>query len=324
MNKLLTISIPTYNRSSNLKLLLDTLIVELNGFENLVEVIVSDNASTDTTKSVLVDFKERFPSAVIIRNDKNVGPDLNISACFNSATSPFVWIIGDDDLPKAGILKEIIFLLKEHKPHMVYVQSEWVVKIENANQGAVNTIFCAEKMAQEDFAKRVNVWVTFISGIIVNKEYLRAHIAGSAQPRYLGTYLVQLEWVLDALKYGENFIYISSPCVLATAGNSGGYTPLTVFAVTFPRLVKQVFGKESVICNSIIKKTLVNYLPSFIWNVRFSNAGQFKGESPWLLMNDELGIYKYYWYILVPIGRFPKWAARPFFLASQIFIKLIK
>ncbi|AZN37860.1 glycosyltransferase family 2 protein [Iodobacter ciconiae] len=324
MNKLLTISIPTYNRSSNLQLLLDTLIVELNGFENLVEVIVSDNASTDTTNSVLLDFKERFPSAVIIRNEKNVGPDLNISACFNSATSKYVWIIGDDDLPKSGAIKEIVSLLNNNNPHMVYLQSEWVVKINNADQGVRNNSYLIQKMNREELAQQVNVWFTFISGVIVNKTYLRTCVTGAETPRFLGTYLVQLEWVLDTLKYGNDFLYISSPCVLATAGNSGGYTPLTVFAVNFPCIVKQVFGKTSTVYKNIMTSTVVKFFPSFFWCMRFNHSGGFEKESPWHLINTELGEYKYYWCILMPIGRFPKYISKLFLWTSQIILKCIK
>ena len=52
MNKLLSICIPTYNRAQFLPALLESIITQINGHEDKVEIIVSDNASTDNTKQI--------------------------------------------------------------------------------------------------------------------------------------------------------------------------------------------------------------------------------------------------------------------------------
>ena len=49
MPPLLTIGIPTYNRAKFLRRLLEQLRTELAGLDGQVEVLVSDNASTDDT-----------------------------------------------------------------------------------------------------------------------------------------------------------------------------------------------------------------------------------------------------------------------------------
>ena len=62
----LSICIPTYNRKRNLSELLDVL-AEIRGMAD-IEVIVSDNASTDGTKEYMEDLvkKKKFKICVII------------------------------------------------------------------------------------------------------------------------------------------------------------------------------------------------------------------------------------------------------------------
>ena len=53
MSKLLTISIPTYNRAQMLDRQLKWLAFELMGYEDDCEIIISDNCSPDNTEEIL-------------------------------------------------------------------------------------------------------------------------------------------------------------------------------------------------------------------------------------------------------------------------------
>ena len=58
-NKLLTIVIPTYNRSNKLTRLLAHLETEIKGNEHFVDVLITDNHSTDGTDQAIQEFLER-------------------------------------------------------------------------------------------------------------------------------------------------------------------------------------------------------------------------------------------------------------------------
>ena len=79
---LLTIAIPTYNRSESLALLLEILAPQLDG-ESRVELVISDNASSDDTSAVVASFQNRGLKLIYSRNETNLGADANFVRCLD-------------------------------------------------------------------------------------------------------------------------------------------------------------------------------------------------------------------------------------------------
>ena len=73
---LLTIAIPTYNRSRYLARLLESLLPQLKG-ESRVELIISDNASPDETQATVEEYRLRGLDFRFIRNETNIGAEAN-------------------------------------------------------------------------------------------------------------------------------------------------------------------------------------------------------------------------------------------------------
>lgn len=74
----LSLCIMTHNRADLLPVALDSALREASAAEpGLVEVLVSDNASSDATPAVLAGFRERFPALRTLRLEKNLGFDGN-------------------------------------------------------------------------------------------------------------------------------------------------------------------------------------------------------------------------------------------------------
>lgn len=99
MNKLLTIAIPTYNRADLLDKQLTWLSQAIKGFESECEILVSDNCSTDHTQSIISKWQNIFTNITFKsnKNPENIGVMRNIFHCLSSATTKYVWTIGDDD-----------------------------------------------------------------------------------------------------------------------------------------------------------------------------------------------------------------------------------
>lgn len=323
-SKLLTIAIPTYNRASTLSLLLNSLATEISGLDEFVDILISDNASTDATQEVVASFLQAWPSAKLVRNLTNLGADENFCRCIEGACSQYFWLLGDDDLPRAGLIRSLVALLKQETPDLIYLHSQWsrgfTPELQKAKVGRLSYSY----MGRLDFARHVHVWFTFISGIVVNRNFLM-QINGLAQlRRFAGTNLVQLGWVLDVLKNGQRNIYISSTCILAKAENSGGYALVTVFGKNFTKIVRDVFGADSPVSNAIIWRSVVAYLPKLIWNARFTNAKKFQADDPWVELKSGLSSYIYFWLVLTPISLAPKMVAFVFLVASVISRKLLR
>jgi hypothetical protein len=179
-------------------------------------------------------------------------------------------------------------------------------------------------MDQTSFAGRVHVWFTFISGVIIHRQRVLEEAGDDSMNRYLGTSLVQLGWVFNALRLGSRFIYVDSLCVLATTNNTGGYAVLTAFGANYTRIIADVFGGESDIARLLRDRNLVCFLPGLVWNTRFSSIGNFSAEDPWPAMRRELGGQWKFWLLVVPIGRFPRRFAWLFLQLSRVASKTLR
>ncbi|MGK7888564.1 MAG: glycosyltransferase family 2 protein [Leptolyngbyaceae cyanobacterium] len=112
--KLLTISIPTYNRSELLDKQLEWVINSIKGLEEFCEIIVSNNNSTDNTKDIIQKWKDLSGEAdfKVYHNKENIGAIRNIANCIKMATSKHVWVMSDDDRIFDTTLEKVINLLK--------------------------------------------------------------------------------------------------------------------------------------------------------------------------------------------------------------------
>src|ERR1035441_4029574 len=96
----LTIAIPTYNRGSSVRTLIESIFAQTESDD---EVIVSDDGSTDGT----AEQASTFSNAKVIRHEKNQGMVANWNACLTAATRDWICIIHDDDKLEPGALSAL-------------------------------------------------------------------------------------------------------------------------------------------------------------------------------------------------------------------------
>mgnify|MGYP001591943761 FL=1 len=109
-NKLLiSIAIPTYNRAEILEKLLYRLVLQLENFQGLVEICISNNGSLDNTAQMVANFVKKYPDLIRYRqNNTNLGFDSNIIDVVKMARGEFIWLLGDDDLIVDGGIKKVL------------------------------------------------------------------------------------------------------------------------------------------------------------------------------------------------------------------------
>jgi glycosyltransferase involved in cell wall biosynthesis len=103
LKQILTIAIPTYNRSVQIQKQVRLLLPQLN--ENVC-LVVYDNFSDIPTAGLFTD--EELSKFHLIRNKVNVGGDANIARCFENCSTKWLWTLSDDDYIKANAV-EIVF-----------------------------------------------------------------------------------------------------------------------------------------------------------------------------------------------------------------------
>jgi len=90
----ISVLIPVYNRSNLISHAIESVLATKYG--NL-EIIVSDNSSTDNTCEVVESYIEQDARITLLRSPKNLGPFLNWKKCLDQASGDFVhWLWSDD------------------------------------------------------------------------------------------------------------------------------------------------------------------------------------------------------------------------------------
>lgn len=106
----LSILIPTYNRAVNLKKNLELLssYIHRNKLEESVCIIISDNASTDNTQSVVSSMAPTNIRIEYYRQENNWGYCKNVLSVISRATTDWVMLLGDDDYLEPWYIKRCI------------------------------------------------------------------------------------------------------------------------------------------------------------------------------------------------------------------------
>lgn len=110
----LTIAIPTYNRSSLLAENLHNLLLQIGTLDEAVDIVVSDNASSDDTGSIVEALIAEGAPISYYRNAINLGMDENADLSIQRSSGQFVLLLGDDDMLEPNSLDTILRCLTKH------------------------------------------------------------------------------------------------------------------------------------------------------------------------------------------------------------------
>lgn len=106
--RVVTIGVPTYNRPDDLRRCLNELIGQT--YPHL-EIIVSDNASTDTRVAEVLQEAARDTRVRVVRQTWNVGATLNFQFVLNQARGDFFLWAGDDDFRAPDFVSRLLTAL---------------------------------------------------------------------------------------------------------------------------------------------------------------------------------------------------------------------
>lgn len=115
----LSICIPTYNRASYLHGCLRAIMSSAEGYEEHVEVIISDNNSTDNTEDAVRQLQRIYPGVRYFRNPVNIGCDRNVYKLATMATGRYVLFLGDDDTLAQEAISEIFCRIRDGEANLV-------------------------------------------------------------------------------------------------------------------------------------------------------------------------------------------------------------
>ena len=322
MEPLLTITIPTFNRCGCLEQLLESIAKQLAHGNTEVDVIVVDNNSSDLTRSCCEKWAQKIERFTYIRNAENIGMSRNIIKCFEITRSRYSWTIGDDDILRLDTIQQILAILKNQQPDLMYLSN---MPFLGEPSTAAVTFFGAltpREITNVSFTKIVNIYATFISAMIINKRMFDTCVPAISVAAYEATVIPQLAWILCILTKGQRFIYVPQPLVLARRAGSGGYNLYKTFSVDIVSILNQQLCEQM---GSIFKRrTMLKYLPSLIIMTRKKKIGNFTvTRDEEIFFKQAYSGYALYWLLIVPLLRLPLPVAMLVYYAARLLSKFM-
>lgn len=289
---LLSLCIPTYNRADFLNISLSKLSIQFFNLRNphMLELIVSDNCSTDNTEKVVNQYISMGLPIKYIKNSKNLGMDGNFVQCFQLASAKYVWLLGDDDFLKDNMLDKLLQSLSE-----------------DIEYGLIHLAISKQKKEFEKlykdshlFLSDISFWITYISSNVVNTKY----VSKINFTKYMGTYFTLIPLYMTAA-LNENYNLMIHDRIFedgVDTKRNGGYNFFQVFVSNYLSIWKEFIPTKGIInWNYELEKYRLfrYYLVGNIDNILIKkNKGNYIVDNSWKILFKYYGITPYFYYYL--------------------------
>lgn len=218
---LLTISIPTYNRAKLLKDNVLALLSDINKSSipiSKLEILISDNASTDETPIFCQGLIRKSEIIRYHRNESNLGPDLNFVNCVNMASGEYIILLGDDDKFEDGSINIVLNLIKYNFGYSLILINSYK-KIVSPKIVGTREEFCFTPPKNstyhncDQFLRDIDPDpLTFMSSLIFRVSDLK-NIDNLLEG--VGTHFIHTIWLLKVIKMNPKIRVYSKPLIVA-------------------------------------------------------------------------------------------------------------
>ncbi|MGL5273669.1 MAG: glycosyltransferase family 2 protein [Phocaeicola sp.] len=234
---LLSICIPTYNRANVLRETVQTFIDDPD-FDEQVEIVILDNASTDATQSVGEELAAKCSNVKYYRNLENI-EDKNFFSVLKLGTGKYLKLNNDTITLRAGGLRR----MKEHVACANPNQFLFFFPMLPHLKREVSTI-----RSINDLIEVGSFYITSIACFGCWKNKLEEIVDPF---KYSSFKLTQVDWYLQLANNYEGVIIHSDDVVIASLPNKGGYNIAQVFVNNYFSILNDWKAKIS---NSVLEK----------------------------------------------------------------------
>lgn len=230
--KKLTIGIPTYNRVNSLKKTVESILYQLEGYSDDVDLLISNNHSTDNTSEYLQELCLKYPFIKCYELSENRGPDENFLNILRKSDSEYVHILSDDDILIDGTLAKILDALKKREFGLIFLNScvfyntfdknnlDKYSKTYEISDDIITT-------SKDKFIETVHLEFTFLSSLVFNKKCFDSM---ENPERFLNTNWFQSYVALYCTKTNERICIIKDICIAQKQlKTSPSFNPFVVF-----------------------------------------------------------------------------------------------
>ena len=202
----ISICIPHYNRIHYLLQVLESIASQT--YTDL-EVVVSDDCSSDDSQKILTDYKKISPLELVYeRQDNNIGYDANLRRSLELGSGDFLFVLGNDDaLTRDTSIQNLVDLLNRHdSPGLVTTNYQEFSEPELIHR-RVSETNCVQGTMESALSNYS--CFSFVAGIGFRKDVFD-EVNTSA---FDGSIYVQIYMAVAAMMRGHDLLKIADPLV---------------------------------------------------------------------------------------------------------------
>ncbi|RMC99280.1 glycosyltransferase family 2 protein [Aquitalea palustris] len=306
MSPKLSIAIPTYNRSQFLQGALDRLFASDAILDAQIEIVISDNASTDNTEDIIHSASEKYGKEIhYFRNEKNLGIDGNIHQVVNRSNGEYVWMLSDDDVIADNAIDYVLNKINQQNFCFHFLNAK-PLNLEGKTSKVIDTDQDIITTDNNIFIEKIWVWATFISSFLFKREHwINIH----NREDYIGTdiYLTYTLYALLANNPSEKKIIGSTPIILIRSQYTGSYRIFYAFGYQWFKLLTETavqMGFDRSCLKRIARKSILRDLIFRVYSAKLNSTASLSIENIRNLTRYTYAI-PIAWLTLYPILIFP-------------------
>jgi glycosyltransferase involved in cell wall biosynthesis len=146
--------IPSYNRNSYLKQLLNSILSQ--DYKD-IEIVVIDDNSTDQTEETMNEYVQKYPFIVYHKNTSNKGCGYNRGLGIKKTKGEYVIFADDDDFyTNNSFLSKGIEVFEQY-PNLAFVSANAEIQLENTGQTSIGVQPITGYIDQRDYFGKFNL-----------------------------------------------------------------------------------------------------------------------------------------------------------------------
>ena len=278
---LLTICIPTYNRSFFLKGLIENIFTEIDKYGNAedIQVLVVDGKSEDNTAEIIEELRAKR-KLKYFRREKKEGIDRDILKCVELADGKYCWLFSDDDRMTTGGISYLVDTLRREEDltgcfcNRISYDSQLERKVAEIKGWPGKSI--KEDHIFIDKAecfKLIGMDLGFISSQVVKRSKWQEAVEGEYFGDLYNSYYLMVHIIARMMDKKFKWLYINKPLVKQRTGNDsllknrGVIERQMIEHNGFEKILSRHYDTTSKEYTAFFKK-LVDRLPRVIANLK--------------------------------------------------------
>jgi abequosyltransferase len=256
----LSICIPTYNRAGFLGDLLDSILRDANDDPDL-EVVISDNASTDATDQLVQRYRPLFRRLVYFKSANNVGADRNYLKAVELATGEYCWLMGSDDVIESGSLRRVRDTISDNPAVSGITVGRNIYTIDMQLRGRQplprGTMTGSRRLEDSDEAYALLApYFAYLSAQVVSKTWWDRAVASNPVDDFLNAY-VHVYVIGKMLQINPDWYYLAETLVGWRGGNDfflteGEFYRIKIDIVGFEEITRSLYGMDSKVYKDVM------------------------------------------------------------------------